>query len=319
MAERQAEEADVPRLYRSIRRIRRAEEEIARLYPSDVIKSPVHLSIGQEAVAVGVIDVLRPDDVVSGSYRGHAVYLAKHGDLGAMMAEMFGKQTGCAGGKGGSMHLIAMDKFVLGTSAVVATHIPLACGYGLALKREGRGRVAAVFFGDGATEEGAFYESLNFAALHRLPLLFICENNGYAIHTPLSKRWATERLSERVASFGMPADTVADAEIFRIRDLAGVAVERARAGKGPSFIECHTYRWLEHVGPNEDFHAGYRDRADLERWTARDSLRCLAAMLDDRTRSAIDEEIEADLAAAIAFADASPFPSPKELMRHVYA
>jgi TPP-dependent pyruvate/acetoin dehydrogenase alpha subunit len=177
MTDLKADAAAPPRLYRSVRRIRRAEEEVARLYPSDVIKSPVHLSIGQEAVAVGVIDVLRPDDVVSGSYRGHAVYLAKGGDLRLMLAEMFGKQAGCAGGKGGSMHLVAMDQFVLGASAVVATHIPLACGYALALQREKRCRVAAVFFGDGATEEGVFYESLNFAALHRLPIVFICENN----------------------------------------------------------------------------------------------------------------------------------------------
>jgi pyruvate dehydrogenase E1 component alpha subunit len=270
-------------------------------------------------VAVGVIDVLRPDDVVSGTYRGHAAYLAKHGDLNAMMAELFGKQTGCARGKGGSMHLIDMDQFILGTSAVVATHIPIACGYALALTREGRGRIAAVFFGDGATEEGVFYESLNFAALHQLPMLFICENNGYAIHTPLSKRWATERLTERVSTYGISAEVVPDGDIFRIRELTSAAVERARVGNGPSFIECHTYRWLEHVGPNEDYHAGYRNESELKLWTERDSMRRLAALLDDRTRAGIDEEIEADIVAAIAFASASPFPDPEELMRHVYA
>lgn len=148
------------RLYLGLRRIRRVEEEIARLYPSDEIKSPVHLSIGQEAVAVGVCDVLRPDDVVAPTYRGHAAYLAKGGDLKAMMAELYGKESGCARGKGGSMHLIGMDRFILGASAVVGTTIPIALGFALALKREGEGRIAVAFFGDGATEEGVFYESL---------------------------------------------------------------------------------------------------------------------------------------------------------------
>lgn len=319
MTDLKADAAAPPRLYRSVRRIRRAEEEVARLYPSDVIKSPVHLSIGQEAVAVGVIDVLRPDDVVSGSYRGHAVYLAKGGDLRLMLAEMFGKQAGCAGGKGGSMHLVAMDQFVLGASAIVATHIPLACGYALALQREKRCRVAAVFFGDGATEEGVFYESLNFAALHRLPIVFICENNFFAIHTPLAKRWATERLAERVATFGIPSNTVADGNIFQIRNSARAAVERARTGKGPSFIECHTYRWLEHVGPNEDYEAGYRSRVDLERWITMDPVSQLGTMLDEETRAEIDDEIEVELADAIAFAGAAPLPTSRELLRHVYA
>src|SRR5439155_16472388 len=192
-------------LYRKLRLIRRAEEEIARIYPSDKIKSPVHLSIGQEAVSVGVCDVLRPDDVVSGTYRSHAGYMAKGGDLRALFAELYGKDTGCARGKGGSMHLVDINRYILGTSAVVGTTIPIAVGYALAVKREGHGRVVAAFFGDGATEEGVFYESLNFAALHRLPVLFVCENNVLAIHTPIEKRWATRQLCERVRTYGIPA------------------------------------------------------------------------------------------------------------------
>src|SRR5437867_4586528 len=152
-------QADLRLLYRKLRLIRRAEEEIARIYPSDKIKSPVHLSIGQEAVSVGVCDTLRPDDVVSGTYRSHASYLAKGGDLRALFAELYGKDTGCARGKGGSMHLVNMDQYILGTSAVVGTTIPIAVGYALALKQQGTGRVVAAFFGDGATEEGVFHES----------------------------------------------------------------------------------------------------------------------------------------------------------------
>src|SRR5438128_6708701 len=177
------------RLYRALYRIRRVEEEIARVYPTDKIKSPVHLSIGQEGVAVGVCEALEPHDVVFGSYRGHAMYLAKGGDLRRMIAELYGKVEGCARGKGGSMHLAAPEAGVLGASAVVGTQVPIATGWALALQRRGAGQVVACFFGDGATEEGSMAESLNFAALHRLPILFICENNGYAIHEPLSKRW----------------------------------------------------------------------------------------------------------------------------------
>src|SRR5882757_5359429 len=169
--------ADLERIYRALRRIRRVEEEIARIYPSDKIKSPVHLSIGQEAVSVGVCDVLRADDAVSPTYRGHAAFLAKGGSVRGLMAELYGKASGVAGGKGGSMHLIDMSHHVLGTSAVVGTTIPIAVGHALAFKRTGSDRVVASFFGDGATEEGVFTESLNFASLHKLPILFVCENN----------------------------------------------------------------------------------------------------------------------------------------------
>jgi len=179
---------DLQRIYKSLRLIRRAEEEVARIYPSDKIKSPVHLSIGQESVAVGVCDVLEAKDAVSGTYRGHATYLAKGGSLKGMMAELYGKDTGCARGKGGSMHLIEAEANVLGSSAVVGTTIPIAMGWALAAQKRKTGAVIAAFLGDGATEEGAFYESLNFASLHKLPIIFVCENNGYAIHTPISKR-----------------------------------------------------------------------------------------------------------------------------------
>lgn len=306
-------------LYRAIRRVRRVEEETARIYPSDKIKSPVHLAIGQEQIAVGVCDVLTPSDIASATYRSHAVYLAKGGSLPAMMAEMFGKVTGCARGKGGSMHIISPEANVLGSSAVVGTNIPISTGYALKLKREGKGRVCAVFFGDGATEEGCFYESVNFAALHRLPVVFVCENNGYAIHEPLSKRWSTEDICSRVASFGVPVEHVADGDIFAIRAAAGRAVERARIGAGPTFIECKIYRWREHVGPAEDFDQGYRPRSEAEGWMANDQVARLAAMLPAGERAVIDAEIETEIAAAIEFAEASPFPSAEELYANVYA
>jgi pyruvate dehydrogenase E1 component alpha subunit len=307
-------------LYRKLLQIRRVEEEIARVYPSDKIKSPVHLSIGQEAVAVGVCDILRPDDAVSATYRGHAAYLAKGGDVAPMLAELYGKATGCAGGKGGSMHLVAMDQHFLGCSAVVGTTIPVSVGYALALKRQGTGRVMVSFFGDGATEEGVFYESLNFAALHRLPVLFVCENNSYAIHSPLTKRWATTRLCERVQTFGIPTSSIADSDVLEIRQTASAHIRRMRNGEtGPAFMECHTYRWRGHVGPHEDYQAGYRSLQELRRWKEKDQVEIIGAKLLPSERARIDAEIEAGIRAALEFAETSPFPGPEEALSRVYA
>lgn len=311
--------ADLDRIYRSLRLIRRAEEEIARIYPSDKIKSPVHLSIGQEAVSVGVCDVLRVDDVVAPTYRGHAAYLAKGGPLRGLFAELYGKVTGVAGGKGGSMHLIDMAHYVLGASAVVGTTIPVAVGFALALKRSKSDRVAVAFFGDGATEEGVFAESLNFASLQKLPVLFVCENNYYAIHTPITRRWATNRLCERVETYGIPAHRVDDSDVFDLRTLAAGAVARMRHGEGPSFIECRTYRWREHVGPNEDYDQGYRARDDFNRWLKDDQMERVGRMLSDERRAQIDSEIELEIADAVEFAESSPYPTIENLYTNVFA
>lgn len=310
---------DIERVYRSLRLIRRVEEEVARIYPSDQIKSPVHLSIGQEAVSVGVCDALRADDVVAPTYRGHAAFLAKGGSLPGLMAELYGKAGGVAGGKGGSMHLIDMKANVLGASAVVGTTIPIAVGYALAAKRAGSDRVVVAFFGDGATEEGVFAESLNFASLHKLPVLFVCENNFYAIHTPVTRRWATQRLCERVETYGIPAHAVDGADVLELRALTAHLVGRMRGGAGPAFIECRTYRWREHVGPNEDFDAGYRGRADLAPWVENDQVPKIGSLLAPDRRAAIDAEIEREIAEAVSFAEASPFPQAEALYTNVFA
>lgn len=307
------------RLYRQLLYIRRFEERVAEIYPSDAIKSPVHLSIGQESVAVGVCDVLGPDDWVSGTYRSHATYLARGGDPGRMMAELYGKSTGCAGGRGGSMHLVDMDRGIMGTSAVVGTTVPIAVGFALAFKRQRTGQMVAAFFGDGATEEGSFYESLNFAALHRLPVLFVCENNFFAIHEPQAKRWATDRLVERVATFGMPSRLVRSGDVLDIRAATEELASGIRAGGGPAFLECHTWRWREHVGPGEDYDAGFRGRDQLADWVARDSLPRLAGQLPSQIRDAIAHEVEQTVAAAVAFAEDSPFPAVDTLHDHVFA
>jgi TPP-dependent pyruvate/acetoin dehydrogenase alpha subunit len=308
------------RLYRKLYLTRRFEEVVADIYPTDKIKSPVHLSIGQEPIAVGVCDALRADDVVSGTYRGHAAYLAKGGDAKAMMAELFGKDGGCARGKGGSMHLVDIAHGVLGSSAVVGSTVPIAMGYAFALKREGRGRVVAAFFGDGATEEGVLWESLNFAALHKLPILFVCENNGYAIHEPIEKRWAARDLIAKVTAFGLPASRMDGSDVVAIRAAAASAVGPMRTGAhGPSFIECLTYRWREHVGPNADFDAGYRSRAELEPWAAADAVTRVGAMIGPAVRHTIESEIERQVRDAVSFAEQSSMPALSELKTHVFA
>jgi TPP-dependent pyruvate/acetoin dehydrogenase alpha subunit len=294
------------------------EEEIARIYPSDKIKSPVHLSIGQEAVSVGVCEALRPDDVVFGTYRSHAYYLAKGGDVRKMMAELFGKATGCAKGKGGSMHLVDAAHGVMGASAVVGTTIPNAVGYAYALRLQRRDSIVVSFFGDGATDEGVFYESLNFAALKRLPIIFVCENNFYAIHTHLLRRHKDAELCARVSAYGVPAEQIGDNDILKIHERTRNAVELLRGkDSGPFFLECLTYRWKEHVGPGEDFHLGYRNLEEARPWMEGDQLLRLAALIPAPNRERIAAEVEAEIREAIASAEQDPFPDARELLTDV--
>jgi TPP-dependent pyruvate/acetoin dehydrogenase alpha subunit len=300
-------------------RIRRAEEEVARIYPSDRIKSPVHLSIGQEAVAAGLCEALAPRDVVFGTYRGHATYLAKGGDLRAFMAELFGKVTGCARGKGGSMHLIDAARGVMGTSAVVATTIPHAAGYAYAMKIKHTGVVTVSVFGDGAVEEGAFHETLNFAALHRLPLLFVCENNGFAIHSRLLARQPRDNIWERPRVLGIETCRIEQNDVVAIHRKACDWTRRIRErGEGPFFMECITYRWRQHVGPAEDYDSGYRTHEEARPWIEGDQLVRLERMLPAATVRRIQGEVASELAAAIEHAGSSPVPDESELTMHLF-
>jgi TPP-dependent pyruvate/acetoin dehydrogenase alpha subunit len=305
-------------LYRSLYRIRRLEEEIARVYPSDKIKSPVHLSIGQEAVSVGVCAALEPRDIVFGTYRGHALYLAKGGDMRRLVAELFGKVTGCARGKGGSMHLIDKAAGVMGTSAVVGTTIANAVGYAYAHSYRRTGAVVVSFFGDGATEEGVFAESLNFAALKRLPILFVCENNQYAIHTHQRRRQAVPAICERARVHGLPAERIDSSDVVRLWERSQDVVARLRDGHGPAFFEVMTYRWHEHVGPNTDFHLGYRGEEEARPWQDDDQVARLARLVDPEERERIEGEAEREIAAAFEFAQKSPFPESSELYADVF-
>ncbi len=307
------------RFYRSLFRIRRVEEAIAEIYPTDKIQSPVHLSIGQEAASVGVCEVLDAADVVFGTYRSHALYLAKGGDLKAMIAELYGKAAGCARGKGGSMHMIDPAAGVMGMSAVVGSTIPQAVGFAWGLRLQGKKTVVASFFGDGALEEGAFHESMNFAALKRLPVLFVCENNFYAIHSRQQARQPFTDILDRARAYGIPATRIGDADVSEIYGAAKDAADAMRAGtSGPRFLECLVYRWREHVGPREDFDAGYRSRDEAEPWFRLDPVKRVGEQLRPEVRRAIDEEVLTEIREAFEFAERSPFPDAEELYTDVF-
>lgn len=307
------------KIYRSLYRIRRVEEEIAKIYPSDKIKSPVHLSIGQEAVSVGVCEALDPNDVAFGTYRSHALYLAKGGDLKKMIAELYGKATGCAKGKGGSMHLIDVTHGVMGASAVVGTTIPQAAGYAYALKLQRKKNIVVSLFGDGGVEEGVFHETLNFATLKELPMIFVCENNFYAIMTHQRRRQRLQNIAERVRPYGLPAERIEDGDVFKIYERIRAAADAMRAGQpGPFFFECLTYRWKEHVGPNEDYQLGYRSREEAEPWMRNDPVKKVGASLDAAERGRIEKEVETEIREAFAFAETSPLPGPEELLTDVF-
>lgn len=310
---------DYASMYRSMFRIRRVEEQVVRIYPTDKIKSPVHLSIGQEAVSVGVCQALEPQDVVFGTYRGHALYLAKGGDLFKMIAELYGKVTGCARGKGGSMHLIDVENGVMGMSAVVSTTIPEAVGYAYAMKVRGLNTVVASFLGDGSVDEGVYHESMNFAKLKEVPMIFICENNRYAIHSPTKDRHPSDNICERARSYGIPAERIENNDVLEIYRLVGQATAEIRAGEsGPRFFECMTYRWKEHVGPYDDFEMGYRTREEAEAWIKDDQLVRLANLLDDGTKTEIERSVNQEIAEAFEFAENSEFPDPAELYSAVF-
>lgn len=303
---------DFEKMLRTALLIRRVEERIIEIYPTDKIQSPVHLSIGQEPVAVGVCAALAPQDKFFLNYRSHAFYIAKGGNLSAMVAELYGKATGCCGGKGGSMHLADPEAGLMGASAVVAAAVPQAIGMAMALRHQNKGTISVVAFGDGATEEGVYHESLNFAALHKIPVLFICENNGLAVHSHLKDRHAYE-LSDQAKLYGMnPVIIENGMDMDLIAKTTKALADQVRSGEGPVWLEIRTCRYREHVGPGEDWHAGYRNPADLAPWQARDPL-----LTNPEIVAKLEREVMAEVDAAFAFAETSPFPGAEALLSDV--
>jgi pyruvate dehydrogenase E1 component alpha subunit len=308
--------------YRAMLRIRRFEERCVELYSAQHIRGFMHLGIGQEAVAVGVIDALRPDDRVVGTYRDHAHALAKGVPMDRVMAEMFGMSEGCSGGRGGSMHLFDVEHGLFGGNAIVAGGLPLAVGLALGDQMRHRDLVTVCFFGDGAMAEGEFHESINLAALWKLPVLFVCENNLYAMGTALAVSHASTDLAGRAATYGVVAGSVDGMDVTAVSDAAAVAVDAIRGGGGPQFLEAHTYRLRAHSMYDPE---RYRTRDEVALWRERDPLpryrRHLESLgtLDTATIDALEVDVDAEVDAAVEFARSGTPEPVEDLLVHVTA
>lgn len=313
-------------LLRVMRFIRRVEEEIAHRYGEGKMRCPTHLSIGQEAVAAGTCLALARGDQVVSTHRGHAHYLAKGGDLKALIAELYGKATGCSSGRGGSMHLTDLSVGFIASTAILGNSIPVGVGLGLADALRRNRNVSCVFFGDATVEEGVFSESLSFAALKALPVLFVCENNLYSVYSPLAVRQPANREIWKFAgAHGLPAEHGDGNDAIEVYEKASSALDHVRSGRGPYFLEFATYRWREHCGPNYDNDLGYRSTEEFEIWRKRDPIPRLAShllevgFLDQTSLNALDAAILNDVEAAFRFAEESPFPEADETCKHLFA
>ncbi|MDA0958621.1 MAG: thiamine pyrophosphate-dependent enzyme [Proteobacteria bacterium] len=308
------------RLYRSMLRVRMIEEAIAAEYANQEMRCPVHLSIGQEVAAAAVCDVLTEEDWVLSSHRSHAHYLAKGGDLNRMIAELYGKATGCTGGFGGSMHLTDLTAGFIGATPIVGSSIPIAVGAALSAKQQGLDKVVVAFFGDGALETGVAHESMNFASVHQLPILFVCENNLYSVYSPLSVRQPPNRpLCELPKAHGILADSIIGDDALAVRDHAERLVKKTRELSQPTFLEIGVYRWVEHCGHLEDDHLGYRPDTEITEWQSRDALTALEREIPANVKESMTDEIKQEITRAFEFARQSDFPSADALETKVYA
>jgi TPP-dependent pyruvate/acetoin dehydrogenase alpha subunit len=313
-------------MYRSMLRIRRIEEAVESKYHEDQMKTPIHLVIGQEATSVGPCSALRTDDLIFASHRTHGNYLAKGGDLKAMIAEFFCKTTGCAGSRGGSMHLLDKAVGLAGSSAICGGAAPIATGAALSARLKKKDYVSGVYFGDGAAEEGSLWESINFAALKKLPVLYLCENNFYSVCTPLYKRQPEgAELYKKAAAFGAQAILVDGTNVLECYEATRQAAARARQGGGPTFIEMRVYRWRSHGGAGNDIKLGYRDSVEGDDWHRFDPIALLGdqlkkqALIDDSLLTRFETEIAAEIKEAFDFAIASPVPTEADLYTHVFS
>jgi len=307
-------------------RIRLVEEEIALRYPEGKMRCPTHLSIGQEAVPAAVGFSVSSNDFAVSTHRGHAHYLGKGGDLKAMIAEIYGKVTGCARGRGGSMHLIDRSVGFMGTSAIVGNSIPIGVGLALSAQLKKTNQLSCVFLGDGATEEGAYYESVNFAALRKLPVLFLCENNFYSVYSPLNVRQPEGRkISTVAAALGLRVDMVDGNDVLACYEAISKAVAAIRNNSGPYLLEFPTYRWREHCGPNYDNNIGYRSEEEYETWKKADPILRFEQKLISQdpsyelTIENIKKTIASEIAEAFDFAETSDFPDASEAYTGEYA
>lgn len=309
-------------LLRTMLLIRAFEEKADELFAQGRVHGTMHLSIGQEAVATGVCAALRSDDYILSTHRGHGHCLAKGADVNLMMAEFLGKEAGYCRGRGGSMHIADVSSGNLGANGIVAGGLPIATGVGLSIQMRRSAQVCVAFFGDGAANEGAFHESLNLASIWRLPVVFVCENNQYAMSMPVMRAMSIERISQRAGAYGLPGQSVDGMDVLAVHEAARMAVDRARRGEGPTLLECVTYRYKGHSKSDTQ---RYRGKAEVEEWRGRDPIGRYVRVLEDQGRLApgeadrLERAARAAIEAALQFAEASAEPDPATLLDGVYA
>jgi pyruvate dehydrogenase E1 component alpha subunit len=306
--------------------IRKTEETIASRYSEGQMRCPTHLSIGQETVPAILSEFITVDDYAVSTHRGHAHYLAKGGDLPSMIAELYGKETGCAKGKGGSMHLIDLAVNFMGTSAIVGNSIPIGVGLGLTAQLSKSNQITVIYLGDGAVEEGAFYEATNFAVVRGLKILFVCENNLYSVYSPLDCRQPTNRkITDLARAIGLKSYWTNGYNIQDCRKSLKNAVDHIRSGKGPAFVEATTYRYREHCGPNYDNDIGYRSSTEYSQWQSLDPLGSLRNMILGTMQNGlelvaeVEERVKSEVSNAFEFALKSNFPAPEKAYEGVYS
>lgn len=311
-------------LYKKMIEIRLFEEKIQDLYARGLIPGSVHLYIGQEAVAAGVCVHLRKEDYITSTHRGHGHLIAKGADLKFMMAELFGRKTGYCKGKGGSMHIADFDLGILGSNGIAGGGIPIAVGAGLSSKMRGTDQVAVCFFGDGASNNGTFHEGLNFASVHRLPVVFICENNLYGISVSQKQHQAIQDISIRSVAYNMPGITIDGNDVLAVYQTSGEAIQRARAGEGPTLVECKTYRWRGHYEGDPNQGRRYRTLEEIQSWIKKCPIKRFEEklvkekVLNKNKMMHIRKEVEDRIEEAVTFANQSPFPDPQDIYEDVY-
>ena len=315
------------RLYKSMVFVRRAEEKLVEIYKEQIIRTPAHFGIGQEAVAVGICQALSQGDIVYSHHRCHNHYLAQNGNFYKLVSELMGKEDGCSKGRGGSVHLTDIENGFIATSAILGQTVAVATGSALAYKMDKKKNVAVVFFGDAVLEEGVFWESLNYAAIHKLPVLFICENNGYSTESPEHVRQAPgTTLTGRVNGFNVATKKIDGNDVTAVYNSATKALKDCRSNQGPYFIECKTYRWLEHVGPffDHELNRTYRSREEVNSWIKKDPIKHSEVQLITENiveRKLIDEwkeEVERLINSDVKKARNASWPSSKDLFKNVY-
>jgi len=312
------------KLYGTMLKIRNVQLKIAELYHEDEMKTPVHLCIGQEAVAAGVCANLGVNDYVFSNHRGHGHYIAKGGNLKAMIAELYNKEGGCSKGRGGSMHLLDTSVGLAGSSSIVGGGIPIATGAALSAAMQKNKRVSVSFFGDAAVEEGVLYESINFAVLKKLPVIYVCENNFYAVFSPLKNRQATDDIYRRFEGLSIPGYKVDGNNVIDVYKVAQEAIDRARNGRGPSFIECRTYRQRDHHGTGSGVEVGYRIQKEVDEWAENCPLETYYSLLmqngiiDNEENLKLQEKCNQEIDEAFEFAQSCPLPNKEDILKYLY-